>query len=105
VTELLNTLYVQTPGTSLHLDGGTIRVVHPDRPGRKVLPLARIDHLVLFSLMMLTLLLAFFPPETLQRLLAWLGRGKDTLWLGYDSRLPAQLQAARLVRPGTPGAG
>jgi CRISP-associated protein Cas1 len=49
VTELLNTLYVQTPGTSLHLDGNTIRVVHPDRPGRKILPLARIDHLVLFS--------------------------------------------------------
>jgi CRISP-associated protein Cas1 len=49
VTELLNTLYAQTPGTSLHLDGDTIRVVHPDRPGRKVLPLARIDHLVLFG--------------------------------------------------------
>jgi CRISPR-associated protein Cas1 len=46
VTELLNTLYVQTPGTSLHLDGDTIRVVHPDRLGRKILPLARIDHLV-----------------------------------------------------------
>jgi CRISPR-associated protein Cas1 len=49
VTELLNTLYVQTPGTSLHLDGDTVRVVHPDRPGRKILPLARIDHVVLFS--------------------------------------------------------
>jgi CRISP-associated protein Cas1 len=49
VTELLNTLYVQTLGTSLYLDGETVRVVHPDRPGRKVLPLARIDHLVLFA--------------------------------------------------------
>jgi len=49
VTELLNTLYVQTPGTSLHLDGDTIRVYHPDQPGRKILPLARIDHVVLFG--------------------------------------------------------
>jgi CRISPR-associated protein Cas1 len=49
VTELLNTLYVQTPGTSLHLEADTVRVVRPDQPGRKILPLARIDHLVLFS--------------------------------------------------------
>jgi len=49
VTELLNTLYVQTPGTSLHLDGDTVRVCHPDQPGRRLLPLVRLDHLVLFS--------------------------------------------------------
>jgi len=49
VTELLNTLYVQTPGTSLHLDGDTVRVFHPEQPGRRILPLSRIDHIVLFS--------------------------------------------------------
>ncbi|WP_084965357.1 type I-C CRISPR-associated endonuclease Cas1c [Thermoactinospora rubra] len=49
MTELLNTLYVQTPGTSLHLDGDTVRIVHPDTPGRRILPLARIDHVVLFG--------------------------------------------------------
>lgn len=49
MTELLNTLYVQTPGTSLHLEGDTVRLVHPDQPGRKVLPLARIDHIVVFG--------------------------------------------------------
>ena len=49
MTELLNTLYVQTPGTSLHLEGDTVRVVHPEQPGRKILPLARIDHVVLFG--------------------------------------------------------
>ncbi|MCW2915860.1 MAG: CRISPR-associated protein Cas1 family [Actinomycetia bacterium] len=48
MTELLSTLYVQTPGTSLRLEGDTVRVYHPDQPGRKILPLARIDHLVLF---------------------------------------------------------
>ncbi|GAA4201782.1 type I-C CRISPR-associated endonuclease Cas1c [Actinocatenispora rupis] len=49
MTELLNTLYVQTPGTSLHLDGNAIRVYHPDQTGRTLIPLARIDHLVLFT--------------------------------------------------------
>jgi CRISPR-associated protein Cas1 len=49
VTELLHTLYVQTPRTSLRLEGDTIRIYHPDQPGRKILPLVRIDHLVLFG--------------------------------------------------------
>ncbi len=49
MTELLNTLYVQTPGTSLHLDGDTVRVYHPDQTGRNLLPLVRLDHLVLFG--------------------------------------------------------
>lgn len=49
MTELLNTLYVQTAGTSLHLEGDTIRVYHPDQEGRRILPLARIDHVVLFG--------------------------------------------------------
>lgn len=49
MNELLNTLYVQTAGTSLHLEGDTVRIHHPDQTGRKILPLARIDHVVLFG--------------------------------------------------------
>lgn len=49
MTELLNTLYVQTPGTSLHLEGATVRIYHPDQDGRRLLPLVRIDHLVIFG--------------------------------------------------------
>jgi CRISPR-associated protein Cas1 len=49
VTELQQTLYVQTPGTSLHLEGDTIRIYHPEQPGRRILPLIRLDHLVLFG--------------------------------------------------------
>ncbi|MDG4788676.1 type I-C CRISPR-associated endonuclease Cas1c [Micromonospora sp. WMMD1102] len=49
VTELLNTLYVQTPGTSLHLDGDTVRVYHPEQTGRRLLPLVRLNHVVLFA--------------------------------------------------------
>ncbi|MFB7716236.1 hypothetical protein [Nocardia sp. NPDC056100] len=49
MTELLKTLYVTTPGTSLHLDGDALRVFHPDRPGRHLLPLIRLEHLVVFN--------------------------------------------------------
>jgi CRISP-associated protein Cas1 len=49
MTELLNTLFVTTPGTSLHLDGDAMRVVHPERPGRNLLPLVRLDHVVVWN--------------------------------------------------------
>lgn len=47
--ELLSTLFVTTPGTSLHLDGDAIRVVHPDTPGRRLIPLLRVDHVVAWN--------------------------------------------------------
>lgn len=47
--ELLNTLYVTTPGASLHLDGDAVRVVHPDITGRRLIPLLRIDHMVVWN--------------------------------------------------------
>ncbi|MFC5288842.1 type I-C CRISPR-associated endonuclease Cas1c [Actinokineospora guangxiensis] len=49
MNELLRTLYITTPGTSLHLDSDTIRVIHPDKPGRHLLPLVRIDDIVAFN--------------------------------------------------------
>ena len=49
MTELLSTLYVQTPGTSLHLEGDTVRIYQPDQEERRLLPLVRIDHMVLFG--------------------------------------------------------
>ncbi|APU20786.1 CRISPR-associated endonuclease Cas1 [Actinoalloteichus sp. GBA129-24] len=48
MTELLRTLFVSTPGTSLHLEGDTIRIHHPERPGRHIQPLIRIDQLVVW---------------------------------------------------------
>jgi CRISPR-associated protein Cas1 len=48
-TELLSTLYVQTQGASLHLDGEAIRVILPEEPGRRVLPLRRYDALVIYG--------------------------------------------------------
>ncbi|GAA2817207.1 CRISPR-associated endonuclease Cas1 [Saccharopolyspora taberi] len=49
MTELLRTLFVTTPGTSLHLEGDTVRIYHPERPGRHVLPLVRIEQLVVWK--------------------------------------------------------
>lgn len=43
-----NTLYVMTPGSSLHLDNDAVRVFHPEN-GAKRLPLIRIDHVVAFG--------------------------------------------------------
>ncbi|MFE7302693.1 type I-C CRISPR-associated endonuclease Cas1c [Streptomyces sp. NPDC057579] len=48
-TELLNTLYVQTQGTDLRLDQDSLRVHLPDTPGRKILPLRRIDSIVVYG--------------------------------------------------------
>ena len=49
MTELLNTLYATTAGSSLHLDGDALRVFHPERPGRHLIPLVRLDHIVAWN--------------------------------------------------------
>lgn len=49
MTELLNTLYIQTPGASLHLDHDTVRVVIPDNPQRNILPLRRLESIVVMG--------------------------------------------------------
>jgi CRISPR-associated protein Cas1 len=48
MTELLNTLYVQTQGASLHLDHDTLKVVAPDTP-KRTLPLRRLDGIVVYG--------------------------------------------------------
>ncbi|WP_328345219.1 type I-C CRISPR-associated endonuclease Cas1c [Micromonospora sp. NBC_00421] len=81
MTELLNTLYVQTPGTSLRLDGDTVRIYHPDQPGRHLLPLVRLDHLVLFS--------GVTPTDDL--LLRCADDGRSVSWLTGSGRFRAGL--------------
>jgi CRISP-associated protein Cas1 len=49
VTELLNTLYATTPGTSLHLDGDALRIARPDKPGRHLIPLVRVQDIVAWN--------------------------------------------------------
>jgi CRISPR-associated protein Cas1 len=47
--ELLNTLYVQTQGASLYLDGEAIRVFLPEDKSRRILPLRRYDAVVIYG--------------------------------------------------------
>lgn len=49
MTELLNTLYVQTQGASLYLEGDSVRIVIPDDPRRRTLPLRRLQEIVAFG--------------------------------------------------------
>lgn len=50
MTELLNTLYVQTQGASLHLDHDTVRIADPEgASGRHTLPLRRLDGIVVYG--------------------------------------------------------
>ncbi|RCG31429.1 type I-C CRISPR-associated endonuclease Cas1 [Sphaerisporangium album] len=48
MTELLNTLYVQTQGASLHLDHDSLKVVVPELP-KRTLPLRRLDGIVVYG--------------------------------------------------------
>lgn len=86
MTELLNTLFVQSPGTSLHLDGDAVRVYVPEQIGRKLLPLARIDHIVLFG----------GTTASDELLLRCAGDGRSVTWLTGAGRF-----RARLVGPTT----
>lgn len=47
-TDILDTLYVATPGTSLRLEGDTVRVWRPDAPGRRIVPLLRVESIILW---------------------------------------------------------
>lgn len=89
MTELLNTLYVQTPGTSLHLDGDTVRVYHPEQTGRRILPLVRIDHVVLFGGATIT--------DDL--LLRCADDGRSVSWLTGMGRLRARLSGPTTGNP------
>jgi len=48
-TDLLSTLYVQTQGASLHLDGEAVRVILPEDSARRILPLKRYVALVVYG--------------------------------------------------------
>ena len=87
--ELLRTLYVTTPGTSLHLDGDTVRVVHPDRPGRHLLPLVRLDHIVAWNGVTAS-------PDLLHRCAA---DGRSLTWVSRNGRFLARVNGGQTGNP------
>jgi CRISP-associated protein Cas1 len=92
VTELLNTLYVTTAGTSLHLDGDALRVVHPERQGRHLIPLVRIDHIVAWNGVDLS-------DDLLHRCAA---DGRSVTWVTRNGRFLGRVSGPANRQPATP---
>ncbi|HKS48295.1 MAG TPA: type I-C CRISPR-associated endonuclease Cas1c [Amycolatopsis sp.] len=89
MTELLRTLYVTTPGTSLRLDGDALRVAHPDRPGRHLLPLVRLDHIVAWNGVALS-------DDLVHRCAA---DGRSVTWVTRNGRFLARTSGAQNGNP------
>jgi CRISPR-associated protein Cas1 len=84
-TELLSTLYVQTQGASLHLDGEAIRVILPEQSGRRILPLRRYDALVVYGHVSLS-----------ADLIAQCSRdGRPITWMSRSGRFVGRLDGAQ----------
>ena len=91
-TELLNTLYVQTQGADLRLEQDSLRVHLPETPGRKVLPLRRIDSIVLYGHVNLSTELITRCAQD-RRPVTWMSRGGR-----YLARLDGAVQGNVLLR-------
>lgn len=81
MTELLNTLYVQTQGASLHLDQDSVRIWQPDSEDRRTMPLRRLDGIVLYgNVTMSSQLLARCAKD-----------GRAVVWMNRSGRFLARL--------------
>jgi CRISPR-associated protein Cas1 len=89
MTELLRTLFATTPGTTLHLDGDTVRVIHPERPGRHLLPLVRLDHIVAWNGVTLS-------DDLVHRCAA---DGRSVTWVTRNGRFLARATGAQTGNP------
>ncbi|MFC6094939.1 type I-C CRISPR-associated endonuclease Cas1c [Saccharothrix lopnurensis] len=89
MTELLRTLFATTPGTSLHLDGDALRIAHPDKPGRHLLPLVRLDHIVAWNGVSLT-------DDLLHRCAA---DGRSITWVTRNGRFLARTSGPHTGNP------
>ncbi|QVQ53392.1 type I-C CRISPR-associated endonuclease Cas1 [Spiractinospora alimapuensis] len=82
MTELLNSLYIQTPGASLHLEHDAVRVRIPDDDQRRTLPLRRLDAIVVYGHVHLS-------TELLSRCA---DDGRDVVWMSAGGRFRSRLQ-------------
>jgi CRISP-associated protein Cas1 len=81
MTELLNTLYVQTQGAALFLDHDSVRVTAPDRPGHQSLPLRRLDSIIAYGHVN-------FSADLLKRCAE---DGRAVVWMSRSGRFLARL--------------
>ncbi|MGH3274426.1 MAG: type I-C CRISPR-associated endonuclease Cas1c [Streptosporangiaceae bacterium] len=81
LTELLNTLYVQTQGAALFLDHDAVRVTAPDRPGHQALPLRRLSSIIAFGHVSIS-------PDLLRRCAE---DGRNVVWMSRSGRFLARV--------------
>jgi CRISPR-associated protein Cas1 len=91
-TELLNTLYVQTQGADLRLDQDSLRIHLPDTPGRRTLPLRRLDGIVVYGHINLSTELITRCAQD-RRPVTWMSRGGR-----YLARLDGAVRGNVLLR-------
>lgn len=81
MTELLNTLYVQTQGAALFLDHDAVRVTAPDRPSHQALPLRRLDSIIAYGHVSIS-------PDLLRRCAE---DGRNVVWMSRSGRFVARV--------------
>ncbi|HMR49445.1 MAG TPA: CRISPR-associated endonuclease Cas1 [Arachnia sp.] len=81
-------VFVSTPGTQLTLEGDALRIRVPDRPGRHIVPLLRVDSLVLWHGVNIT-------PEVLQWCTA---HGAHVSWITQNGKLVASITGNEPLR-------
>lgn len=81
MTELLNTLYVQTQGAALFLDHDSVRVTSPDRPGHQALPLRRLNSIIAYGHVSIS-------PDLLRRCAE---DGRNVVWMSRSGRFLARV--------------
>jgi len=84
MTELLNTLYVQTQGAALFLDHDAVRVTAPDRPGHQALPLRRLNSIIAYGHVSIS-------PDLLRRCAE---DGRNVVWMSRSGRFVARVDGA-----------
>lgn len=84
MTELLNTLYVQTQGAALFLDHDAVRVTSPDRPGHQALPLRRLNSIIAYGHVSVS-------PDLLRRCAE---DGRSVVWMSRSGRFVARVDGA-----------
>ncbi|UCM87062.1 type I-C CRISPR-associated endonuclease Cas1c [Streptomyces marincola] len=91
-TELLNTLYVQTQGTELRLEEDSLRIRVPEQEGRRIVPLRRLDAIVVYGHVTLSSeLIARCARDA--RSITWMSRGGR-----FEGRLDGAVRGNVLLR-------
>lgn len=87
--DLGDTVFVSTPGTLLKLEGDAMRIVHPERPGRHLVPLQRVESMVLWN-----------GVEATSDLLFWCSiHGVLVTWITQNGKLLASVAGHEPSRP------